>query len=207
MAKGRERGGQNSGIFSGTSTRHIGQSQPEARVYAITREQAPTAPEVITSTFCICNSGVHVLIDPGSTSLFISHDFASRVHANIKPLGHNLCVSMSAGGVILVNTVVKSCPTVVDGVTLHADLVLINLKEFDVTLGIDWLSCHHAIFDCQTKEVAIEINRQIKTIVVGERKVTPNCLISAVTAFNLIKRGCEAYLASASDTMIVNRGI
>ncbi|KAL0354326.1 UNVERIFIED_CONTAM: Retrovirus-related Pol polyprotein from transposon [Sesamum angustifolium] len=44
-------------------------------------------------------------------------------HPSIESLGHDLCVSMPAGGVMLVNTVVRSCPVVVEGVTLYADLV------------------------------------------------------------------------------------
>ncbi|KAK4383099.1 Retrovirus-related Pol polyprotein from transposon [Sesamum angolense] len=92
----------------------------------------------------------------GSTCSFISHDFASRVHASIELLGHALCVSMSAGGVILINTVVRSCPIVVEGVILYAALVVINLREFDVILGMDWLSNNHALVDYQTKEVAVE---------------------------------------------------
>ncbi|KAL0405477.1 UNVERIFIED_CONTAM: Transposon Tf2-11 polyprotein [Sesamum latifolium] len=144
------------------------------------------------------SSNAHVLIDPGSTCSFMSHDFASRVHASIEPLGHDLYVSMPAGG--LVNRVVRSCPVVVEGDTLYADLVVINLREFDVILGMDWLASNHAVVDCQTKEVAVEINGQMKTVIVGERKVIPNCLISAVTAFNLIKEGCQAYLASVHDT-------
>ncbi|KAL0405467.1 UNVERIFIED_CONTAM: Retrovirus-related Pol polyprotein from transposon [Sesamum latifolium] len=127
----------------------------------------------------------------GSTCSFISHDFASRVHASIEPLGHDLCVSMPAGGVILVNTVVRSCLIVVEGVTLYADLVVINLREFDVILGMDWLASNHALVDCQTKEVAVEVNGQMTTVIVGERKVIPNYLISAVTAFNLIKEGVQ----------------
>ncbi|KAL0316931.1 UNVERIFIED_CONTAM: Transposon Ty3-G Gag-Pol polyprotein [Sesamum radiatum] len=149
----------------------------------------------------------HVLIDPGSTCSFISHDFASRVHASIESLGHDLCVSMPAGGVMLVNTVVRSCPVVVEGITLYADLVVINLREFDIILGMDWLSCNHALVDCQTKEVTVEVNGQMKTVIVGERKVIPNCLISAVTAFNLIKEGCEAYLASVRDVAKISPGV
>ncbi|KAL0288844.1 UNVERIFIED_CONTAM: Retrovirus-related Pol polyprotein from transposon [Sesamum angustifolium] len=126
----------------------------------------------------------HVLIDPGSTCSFISHDFAFRVHASIKSLGHDLCVSMPASGVMLVNTV-----------------------EFDIILGMDWLSCNHALVDCQTKEVTVEVNGQRKTVIVGERKVIPNCLISAVTAFNLIKGVCEAYLASVRDTTKVGPSV
>ncbi|KAL2246298.1 UNVERIFIED_CONTAM: Transposon Ty3-I Gag-Pol polyprotein [Sesamum indicum] len=190
-----------------TSTGQSSQPQPQARVYAITKEQAPTAPEVITGSFSICDFSAHVLIDPRSTCSFISRDFASHVHAKIEPFGHDLHVSMPAGGFVLVNTVVRSCPIVVEGVTLYADLVVIDLREFDVILGMDWLASNHALVDCQTKEVMVEVNGQMKTVIVGERKVIPNCLISAVTAFNLIKEGCEAYLASVHDTMKVSPGV
>ncbi|KAK4411555.1 hypothetical protein Sango_0228500 [Sesamum angolense] len=204
-SRGRGRGGRGGGNISTTSTAQSSQPQPQARVYAITKEQAPTTPEVITS-FSICGSSAHV-IDPGSTCSFISHDFAFRVHASIESLGHDLCVSMPAGGVMLVNTVVRSCLVVVEDVTLYADLVVINLREFDIILGIDWLSCNHALVDCQTKEVTVEVNGHMKTVIVGERKVIPNCLISAVTAFNLIKEGCEVYLASVHDVAKISPGV
>ena len=35
----------------------------------------------------------------------------------------------------------------------------------------------------------------------------PTCLISAVTAFHLIREGCEAYLASIMDTAKVSPGV
>ncbi|KAL0291048.1 UNVERIFIED_CONTAM: hypothetical protein Scaly_2651700 [Sesamum calycinum] len=104
-SRGRGRGGPSGGNISTTSTAQSSQPQPQARVYAITKEQAPTVPEVIICSFSICGSSAYVLIDPGSTCSFISHDFASRVHASIESLGHDLCVSMPTGGVMLVNTV------------------------------------------------------------------------------------------------------
>ncbi|KAK4404392.1 Retrovirus-related Pol polyprotein from transposon [Sesamum angolense] len=61
--------------------------------------------------------------------------------------------------------------------------------------------------DCQTKEVNVEVNGQMKTVIVGERKVIPNCLISAVTTFNLIKEWCEANLASVHDVAKINPGV
>ena len=62
---------------------------------------------------------------------------------------------------------------------------MINFHEFDVILEMDWLSKNHAIVDCQTKEVVMEIDGKLKTVIVGERKVIPNCLISAViVSFN-----------------------
>ncbi|XP_055961859.1 uncharacterized protein LOC126681798 [Mercurialis annua] len=207
VGRGRGRGNRGRGTSSAIQSGYTGQPHTQARVFAVTMQDAPTAPDVITGTFSICNCDAHVLIDPGSTCSFISHEFALRVHGILEPLGHDIYVSMPAGGVIVVNTMIKSCPMIVDGMTLQADLVVINLRELDVILGMDWLSKLHAIVDCQTKEVVMEIQGQMKTMIVGERKTMPNCLISAVTAFHLIKDGCQAYLASVIDMTKVSLGV
>ena len=44
-------------------------------------------------------------------------------------------------------------------------------------------------------------------MLVGERKVVPACLISAVTTFHLIREGCESYLANIVDTTTVSLGV
>ena len=111
---------------------------------------------------------------------------------------------MPAGGITIVNTVIRACSIALPPITMYADLIVINLREFDVILGMDWLSKNHAIVDCQTKEVVMETDGQLKTVIVGERKVVPNCLISAVTAFHLIRDGCDAYLANAKDVSKVS---
>ena len=62
IGRGRGRSGKGGGLSSGL----IGQSQPQARVYAITRQEAPSAPDIITGTFSICGFDARVLIDPRS---------------------------------------------------------------------------------------------------------------------------------------------
>ena len=63
---------------------------------------------------------------------------------------------MPAGGIIIVDKIVKSYPVIINGSALHADLVVIKLKEFDVILGMDWLSRNHDIVNSRTKEVVME---------------------------------------------------
>ena len=53
----------------------------------------------------------------------------------------------------------------------------------------------------------MKIQEQPRVIIVGERKTIPTCLITAVTAFQLIKDGCEAYLANIIDTSKVSSGV
>ena len=53
---------------------------------------------------------------------------------------------------------------------------------------------------CYTKEVNFDRSGQDKVVFCGERQVVPSCLISAVTAFQMIKEGCQAYLAHVMDS-------
>ncbi|KAL0394979.1 UNVERIFIED_CONTAM: Retrovirus-related Pol polyprotein from transposon.6 [Sesamum latifolium] len=59
-----------------------------------------------------------------------------------------------------------------------SDLIVMDLKEFDVILGMDWLAQHRAVVDCYKK--------------------------GAVEARRLMLEGCEAYLAHVIDTKKVN---
>ena len=41
----------------------------------------------------------------------------------------------------------------IEGHEFRANLVLLDIQDFDVILGMDWLSRHHATMDCFRKEV------------------------------------------------------
>ena len=96
--RGRGRGGRGSGASTSGQVGSAGPSQGQARIYAITRQQAPAAPDVVTGTFPIFDHDAFVLIDPGSTCSFVSYEFALRVNVKVEPLDHSLCVFMPAGG-------------------------------------------------------------------------------------------------------------
>ncbi|KAL0340162.1 UNVERIFIED_CONTAM: Transposon Ty3-G Gag-Pol polyprotein [Sesamum radiatum] len=76
---------------------------------------------------------------------------------------------------------------------------VMDLKEFDVILGMDWLAQHRVVVDCYKKEVIIESSRKPKVVFVGDRQVVPVCVISAIEARRLMLEGCEAYLAHVID--------
>ena len=59
---------------------------------------------------------------------------------------------------------------------------------------------YHAIVNCFTKEVVLESSDHQRVVFQGERQVFPSCLILAVRAFELIRAGCQAYLAHVVDT-------
>ena len=83
----------------------------------------------------------------------------------------------------------------IENQNLKANLIPLDMKEFDAILGMDWLSVHGATLDCPRKEVVFHTLDDTEVRFLGERKTSPVHMISALTAHKLLRKGCEAYLA------------
>ncbi|KAA0042457.1 reverse transcriptase [Cucumis melo var. makuwa] len=78
------------------------------------------------------------------------------------------------GDSFIVNSVYRKCSVLIDGETLEVDLISLNIQEFDVILGMDFLSNHYASLNCHQKEIV----------------------------FKRPGKGCTAYLANVIDTQV-----
>ncbi|BBG95481.1 cold shock domain protein 1 [Prunus dulcis] len=116
------------------------------------------------------------------------------------PITGRFSISLPTGEVLFADRVFRNCFVQVDDAWLEADLIPLDLADLDIILGMDWLEKHHASVDCFRKEVTLRSPGQPKVIFRGERRVLPTCLISAITAKKLLKKGCEGYLAHIIDT-------
>ena len=58
------------------------------------------------------------------------------------------------------------------------DLVELEILEFDVILGMDWLSVHHVVLDCFNKVVTLSILGKPVIRYQGDRSAVSPCLIS-----------------------------
>ena len=88
-----------------------------------------------------------------------------------------------------------SCPVLVEGRELLVDLVLLDVLEFDVILGMDWLARHYASLDCREKVVIFRIPNDDEFHFRGDKASMPQNLISAITARKMLRMGCQGYLA------------
>ena len=68
-----------------------------------------------------------------------------------------------------------------------ADLVLLDVLDFDVILGMNWLSQHFAIVDCQRIEVIFRIPIDEEFKFVGDKSSASQNLISAITARKMLR--------------------
>ncbi|KAK4397575.1 hypothetical protein Sango_1594100 [Sesamum angolense] len=150
------------------SRAHHSRADSSKDIY-MTREEAPVSNDVILGTILLFEVEAYVLIDPGSTHSYISSKLASKIPGENNPLGYNLMVYLPVGGGVVVNSVRKGSLVRIGDVNLPVDLVVMDLKEFDVILGMDWLAQHRAVVDYYKKEVMIESSGQSKVVFVGER--------------------------------------
>jgi hypothetical protein len=141
-----------------------------------------------------------VLFDPGTTHSFVSVVFAKKHNLESVPLEIELCVDTPVGGVVIASDICKSCVTKIADRELVADLTLLKMKDFDVILGMDWLAANYASVDCCSKKVKFQILGAMEFSFVGSGASITPCVISALQARRMLRKGCRRYLATVRDT-------
>ena len=88
---------------------------------------------------------------------------------------------------------------IIGGPEFIADLILLDIHDFDVILGMDWLSRHHATVDCYRKEVRFCRPGQTEVVFYGLQKTLPNSIMTAMKASKMLRKSYQGYLAFAIE--------
>ncbi|GJV15762.1 putative reverse transcriptase domain-containing protein [Tanacetum coccineum] len=113
---------------TGASSSGHADKKPDAsgRVFALTQDQAANTSGTITGALFIFGRAVFVLFDTGATHSVIS----TKVFAS--------CFTMT--------------PDILDHIR-SVNALPLDMCEFDIILGIDWLAAHRATIDCHSRRV------------------------------------------------------
>ncbi|VFQ83162.1 unnamed protein product [Cuscuta campestris] len=93
----------------------------------------------------------------------------------------------------------KRCPLSVQGKQFSADLIELPHKEFDIILGMDWLTEHRAVvgYSCRTVRLRAEDGSDVSLS--GEVFPKTPEFISSLSARRLIHKKCEMFLCHVQD--------
>ena len=141
----------------------------------------------------------HILIDPGATHSFIFMGFISNVNVESQPIDCSIVVSLPIGDSRLAESVYMDSRVIIGGQEFLADLILLDIHDFDVILGMDWLSGHHVTVDCYRKEVRLCRPGQTEVVLYGLWKTLPNSIITAIKANKMLRKSYPGYLAYAIE--------
>ena len=129
------------------------QTEAQARVYIMTQQDADAAPDVVTGIISILHHDAYTFVDRGATHSFASKHFLDRFQIKTRPLEGRMRVSLPVGDPLFSDTVVRDSKVLIEGQEFPADLVALDMRDFNVVLGMDWLSRHRATLDCYKKKV------------------------------------------------------
>ncbi|KAL0556838.1 hypothetical protein IC582_005355 [Cucumis melo] len=124
----------------------------QGRVFATNKFEAERAGTVVTGTLPVLGHYALVLFDLGSSHSFISSAFVLHARLEVEPLHDVLSVSTPSGECMLSKEKVKACQIEIAGHVIEVTLLVLDMLDFDVILGLDWLAANHASIDCSRKE-------------------------------------------------------
>ena len=125
----------------------------QARAYASTSKDTRRFDALVTGTLYILDHFAFTLFDSGSTHSFISLSFIVQAGFELEPLLHEMSVSTPSGVDLVAWDRVKNGQVIIGNQALNVDLIVVNMTDFDVILGMDCLDKNRTSIDCRKKEV------------------------------------------------------
>ena len=153
--KGSKSVASSSVLRQGTQTLGRQDGRAPARAYTMKAVEDTDALDVIVGNFTIFDTIIHALIDPRSTHSYICTDILSLGNLPRSETEYDSLVTNPLGHSVIVNKVYRDCPIRIREYEFLGDLIELSFKEFDVILGMDWLSRHQAMVDCRMKKVTL----------------------------------------------------
>ncbi|XP_070011272.1 uncharacterized protein [Nicotiana sylvestris] len=157
----------------------------QARVFAFTRQDAQASNAVVTGILSVYSCDALALIDPGSTHSYVSSYFALRFSRQPELLNDSFLVATTVGESLLAEYVYRACQIQVEGRDTLADLIVLDMIDIDMLMGIDWLSSCYAIVDWHAKIVKFEIPNEPSFILRGSQVPETCKIVSFMKAENV----------------------
>ncbi|XP_022856836.1 uncharacterized protein LOC111377914 [Olea europaea var. sylvestris] len=174
------------------------QKKVPARVFTITRSDAETNPSVVTGKFSIFGITALVLFDYGATHSFVSTEYVRRLGRTPDIHEVSYSVTIPSGDVQQTNLIVRACAILIKNRELYADLIVLEMKDYDIILGMNWLSKYQASIDYMRKSVTFQPLGNEPFTFIGIEKDFRVPTISVLKAQRLLDSECAGYLVSVN---------
>ena len=117
---------------------------------------------MVIGIILVSTTYAYALFDPSAIHSFISSNFAKKHNFKFEPMDSELFVDTSVRGVVVTDSVCKTCVVKIADRELLADLTLLEMQDFDIIFGMDWLAAYYAIVDCHRKKVIFQVPGEIE---------------------------------------------
>ena len=94
-----------------------------------------------------------MLFDYGALHSFIAASVVIELGLEVEALEEPLYVSSPLGIRVRIEMICHGCKLEISGILLIVDLRVMDMSEFDIILGMDWLTAYRVVIDCERRRV------------------------------------------------------
>nr|GEX85029.1 putative reverse transcriptase domain-containing protein [Tanacetum cinerariifolium] len=145
---------------------------------------------------------VFVFFGTGLMHYVVPLTYAKHLKVPSKLLDYALSIFTSMVYSVVISYEYRNCPLRFDDKIRSANFFPLEKSDFDIILGMDWLTEHRATIDCHMKRVIFVDLNNLEFIYHSSQPGKPIKIISALKARTLISYGCKGFLASIKDTLL-----
>ena len=146
-----------------------GTSGVQGHVYAITPQAESADQPVIQGTFLLSRLWARVLFDSGVSYSFIVASVVIELGLEVETLEKPLYVSSPLGIRARIWMICRGCELEISGTLLTVDLRIMGMSEFDVILGMDWLTAYRVVIDCERRRVTACMQDGSRVVFQGDK--------------------------------------
>ncbi|XP_061365886.1 uncharacterized protein LOC133309163 [Gastrolobium bilobum] len=144
-----------SGHFVSDCPQNPNRNSTQARVFTLDANEAQKYLNLIKGNVILNGYPMSVIFDSGASGSFMAKHTALRIGITLAPLPYELNISTPTGGHCTASEICRGVILQFEGNTYTVSLVVLPVFNFDVIIGMDWLSENGMTLDCQAGKVIV----------------------------------------------------
>ena len=110
-----------------------------------------------------------MLFDSGASHSFIAALVVIELGLEVETLEEPFYVSSPLGIRARIGMICRGCELGISGTLFTMDLRIMNMLEFDVILGMDWLTAYIVVIDCERRRVTAYTQDGTRVVFQGDK--------------------------------------
>ena len=112
-----------------------------------------------------------MLFDYGATHSFITASVVIELGLEVETLEEPLYVSSPLGIRARIGMICRSYELEISGTLLTVDMRIMDMSEFDLILGMDWLTAYRVVIDCERWRVTASTQNGTRVVFLGTNMI------------------------------------